>query len=38
MGIYICGANERSQRCTKNYKYTVDWQCDGHKSEWSFIY
>ena len=28
MGIYICRTSEHSRRCTKNYKYTVDWQCE----------
>ena len=28
MGIYICKANEHSRRYTKNYKYTIDWQCE----------
>ena len=28
MGIYICGPGEHLQRHTKNYKYTIDWQCE----------
>ena len=28
MGIYICRTNEHPQRCIKNYKYTIDWQCE----------
>ena len=28
MEIHICRTNEHSQRHTKNYKYTIDWQCE----------
>lgn len=28
MEIHICRTNEHSQRCIKNYKYTIDWQCE----------
>lgn len=28
MGIHICRPGEHSQRCIKNYKYTIDWQCE----------
>lgn len=27
MEIHICRPGEHSQRHTKNYKYTIDWQC-----------
>lgn len=28
MEIHICRPGEHSQRHTKNYKYTIDWQCE----------